>query len=145
MEYGPAADSDYDALADIQRAHGWGVERIREGEAWVARDDDAVVLGCCRLLDSPPTGVYVADVLVREDVRGAGIGSELMRAAMATRKGPFFLVCHPERKAFYERLGFASGGKEAWPPGIVEAAMAEEDWDSDHDHLHHHMSTTAPA
>lgn len=138
MYLGAASASDIPEPAAFLEAQDWGYADSQPGERFVARDGD-VVVGFLRLIDVPE-GVYVADVIVREDRRGAGIGSDLMREAMTTRPGPYYLVCHPERKAFYERLGFSSGEKDAWPPGIVQAAIVEEDWDSGHDHLHHHMS-----
>jgi GNAT superfamily N-acetyltransferase len=145
MEYRPAreADGDFDGVADIQLAYGWGIERIREGQAWIARDDSGAVVGCCRLLDCGAEGVYVADVITREDLRGKGIGAAMMRAAMASRPGPFYLVCHPERLGFYGRLGYADVPRDTWPPEVIACSKAEEDWDSDHDDLHHFMTTMA--
>lgn len=139
MYLGPASETDIPQAAAFLEAQDWGYADSQAGERFVARDGTDEVVGFLRLIDVAE-GVYVADVIVREDRRGDGIGADLMRTAMGTRPGPYFLVCHPERRAFYERLGFDSGEKEAWPPGIVEAAIAEEDWDSGHDHLHHHMS-----
>lgn len=139
MFLGPAADADIPGAAAILNAHGngWSYEDTQLGERFIARDGEAVV-GFLRLIDTPE-GVYVADVIVHPEHRGGGIGSDLMRAAMATRSGPFFLVCHPERLDFYDRLGFNPGDRSTWPLPIVEVSKAEDDWDSSHEHLHHYM------
>lgn len=137
MYLGPAVDADIPGAAAILDEHGWGHEDSQLGERFVARDDVSV-LGSLRLIDTPE-GVYVADVIVHPDRRGRGIGSDLMRAAMRTRSGPFFLVCHPERLAFYQRLGFDATDRSTWPTPVVEVSKAEDDWDSSHEHLHHYL------
>jgi len=134
---GSAADADIPDAAAILEAHGWSYEDSQLGERFIARGDEAV-LGFLRLIDTP-TGVYVADVIVHPEHRGGGIGSDLMRAAMATRSGPFFLVCHPERLGFYQRLGFDATDRTTWPTPVVEVSKDEDDWDSSHEHLHHYM------
>lgn len=138
MYFGTATPEDVAKAVPMLDGHGWGYHSSDLGERCVARDDDGSVVGFLRLIDTPE-GVYVTDVIVHPDRRGSGIGSDLMRSAMETRSGPFFLVCHPERLAFYRRLGFDSTDRSTWPTPVVEASKAEDDWDSSHEHLHHYM------
>ena len=135
----PARAADRDAVARVLIEEGWQDGFVDVGQTWVTCMDGEVV-GTARLVDASETLVYVADVIVREDHRGSGIGSAMMRDVMASREGAeFFLVCHPERLGFYGRLGYVAEPKGSWPGPIVEASVAEDDYDSDHDHLHNFM------
>ena len=145
MQHRLAAGDEVEAIRGLLDGHGWTDDPIENGDLWGSFDGGEAV-GTLRLVDAGPSATYVASVLVREDRRGAGIGSDLMRAAMATRSGRrFFLVCHPERLGFYGRLGFSGSDRGIWPAEIVVVARAEDDWDSDHDELHHFLSTPEPA
>jgi predicted N-acetyltransferase YhbS len=135
----PAHAADRDAVSRILIEEGWQDGFVDVGQTWVTCKDGEVV-GTARLIASSDDLVYVADVMVREDRRGSGIGSEMMREIMSSRgSAEFFLVCHPERVAFYERLGFVSEPKDSWPDPIVATSMAEDDYDGDHDHLHNYL------
>jgi len=142
VECEPASPSEREEGCALILALGWNINRIQLGDPFVAKDGDEVV-GFLRLEDGEPDGTYVADVVVREDVRGRGIGSELMRVAMAACSGPFFLSCHSERMAFYERLGFAETAKGGIPPAVAAvAAIAGEaagELETAEDHIHHFM------
>lgn len=143
MDYRPAEPGEREAVATLLVTQDFQDGYVDVGETWVARDADGIV-GTIRLIDVGDGLVYVADVVVAEPCRGTGIGSALMRKALAARDAAsFFLVCHPERLAFYGRLGFEDGPKEDWPAAIVAASRAEDDFESDHDELHHFMSRPA--
>ena len=135
----PAHAADRDAVARILIEEGWQDGFVDAGQTWVTCLDGEVV-GTGRLIPASEGLVYVADVMVREDRRGSGIGSEMMREIMSSREGAeFFLVCHPERVAFYERLGYVGEPRRSWPAEVVAVSMAEDDYDSDHDHLHNYL------
>lgn len=140
MEHRPAHRSEFDAIRGLLDGYGWDEDPIELGELWGCFDDGEPI-GTVRLVDAGPDDTYVASVLVREDRRGAGLGADLMRVAMASRPGrTFYLTCHPERLGFYGRLGYAESDRGTWPAGIVAASKAEDDWGSDHDHLHHFLT-----
>ncbi len=138
MEFRLASGTEAERGRELIAALGWNQDDVGAGDPFVAMDD-GIVVGSLRLLDAGERTTYVADVVVREDLRGGGIGSQMMRAAMATRAGDFYLVCHDERVAFYQRLGYADVAKAELPAEVVAAADAEGDLTSDHDHLHHFM------
>ena len=94
---------------------------LKEGTAFIARDGG--IIGCVRLVEVEPQTVVVDNVLVREERRAAGIGSNLMRAAMNSRGGRLFLCCHEERIPFYERLGFS-----LLPDGFDDAPASAQDY-----------------
>lgn len=48
----------------------------------------------------------VASRAVRPQFRRRGIGTELMRAALARESGPLYLRCNEEWARYYERFGF---------------------------------------
>lgn len=83
---------------------------------FVARDAGGTIVGALTLVVFRiPTGTraWIEDVVVDDEVRGAGIGSALVRAAvdLATREGArtVDLTSRPHREAanrLYVRLGF---------------------------------------
>jgi predicted N-acetyltransferase YhbS len=141
VEFRPAELGERDAVAALLIAQDWQDGYVDVGETWVACNGDDVV-ATVRLIAAGDGAWYVADVSVRDGMRGNGIGSGLLRAAMVSRGvAAFYLTCHPERQAFYERLGYESVPKGFWPEPVIAASRAEDDYDSDHDHLHRYMRT----
>jgi ribosomal protein S18 acetylase RimI-like enzyme len=70
------------------------------------------MLGFCRAVSDGVSFAYLADVYVHPEVRGRGLGSELVRemidkGAYADRK---WLLHTEDAHAFYEELGFARPG-----------------------------------
>jgi hypothetical protein len=86
--------------------------------------------------------VIIEDVLVDKDRRGAGIGAQVMRAAMNSRGGKLFLCCHPERTAFYQRLGFSELAFDEMPDSVkgwfIEGETAPHQIPEGH--VHHFMT-----
>ncbi|MFC0408929.1 GNAT family N-acetyltransferase [Roseomonas elaeocarpi] len=109
---GPVLDRRYaDAFAAIVAIPGWAV---------MLAEEDGAVVGCLQFMVLPQlshTGTasaQVEGVRVAASHRGAGIGSALMRAAIARARdagcGTMQLTSHASRvdaRRFYERLGFA--------------------------------------
>ena len=133
----PARD-DHAAIEALLKASTWGAVDLEEGELLVARDDGEL-LGFLKMSDLGPEGMFVDDVVVGPTRRGTGLGSELMRAAMTGRSGPFFLVCHDERIAFYERLGFSLIEENELPEPVREHAYRTEQLPSHPGHVHRLM------
>jgi predicted N-acetyltransferase YhbS len=134
-----ALPDERDRRLAVLLPQGWERGNVDVGEPWVAEADGEIV-GTLRLLDAGDDAIYVADVIVREDLRGRGIGAGLMREAMSSRPSDsFFLVCHEERAAFYGRLGYEEIAKVELPDPVAQAADLEGDLTSDHEELHHFM------
>jgi len=94
---------------------------------WLA-DHEGTVLGTLRLLKEPDGGYRIGRVCTRADVRGRGLGAQLMTAAMAEARGrPCVLEAQTPQVAFYERFGFAAAGPEyVDDDGIPHVPMARE-------------------
>ena len=126
-------------LEAFYKEHEW---QMTEGKAkgFLARDGS--IVGALRLFEVEPDKVVIEDVLVRDGRRGEGIGAQLMNAAMMSRGGTLFLCCHPERKAFYERLGFAEKPFDDLPDSIREWFIKDEaaPHQVDEGHVHHFMT-----
>jgi GNAT superfamily N-acetyltransferase len=72
-----------------------------------ARDETGAVVGLARGISDDAWVCYLADVAVREDQHGKGIGRGLMEACRRFL-GPSIavvLVAFPEAEAFYRRIG----------------------------------------
>ncbi len=128
---------DKDDLLKLLNDYGWSEVDVGRGVAFIARDGD--IIGCVRLIEVAPQILVVDDVLVTDDRRGRGIGSDLMRAAMNSRGGTLYLCCHPERVNFYARLGFSDVPIEEVPSEVVDYWREVEDYPTPPDHMHHFM------
>jgi ribosomal protein S18 acetylase RimI-like enzyme len=96
------------------------VERmVSDGVALIAEEDgSAVGYALARYGDHGPTTVYVSDLWVDAEMRGRGLGRELVRRVSneALARGSTHVVLDVDSKnrdaiAFYEHLGFEEGAK----------------------------------
>lgn len=125
---------DKEDLRKLLEGHSFNDVNLDEGVAYIARDGE--IVGCARLVEVAPQTLVVDDVLVAEDRRGEGIGARLMQTAMNSRGGTLYLCCHPERLAFYGRLGFSEVAIEDVPTDVVEYWRKVDDYPTPPDHDH---------
>ena len=76
----------------------------------VARDDTGAVVGFVTALSDGVLGAYIPLLEVLPEHRGKGVGTELVRRVLAKIGGLYMVdvMCDPEVRPFYERLGFAA-------------------------------------
>ncbi len=135
-----ATRHDKDDIHALLATNEWADADLDEGKAFIARDGR--VIGCVRLVEVEPQIVVVDDVLVLEDRRGNGIGTQLMQAAMKNHGGKLYVCCHRERIAFYERLGFTvlDGGFDDAPASVQTYWRKVGDYPTDEGHEHFFMT-----
>jgi N-acetylglutamate synthase-like GNAT family acetyltransferase len=129
--------------ADIEgfyKEHDWEMSTQGKSVGFVARD--GLIVGSLQLFEPESNLVIIEDVLVRDGRRGEGIGAQLLNAAMMSRGGTLFLVCHPERRAFYGRSGFTEKPFDELPEPIRDWFVNEEaaPHQLDEGHIHHFMT-----
>lgn len=91
-------------LDKFYRVHGSPMRAAREGQPWVARQDE--IVGALNL--TPVAGGYwLTGLFVAPALRGQSIAATLVQQSLAHSLGPVWLFCHPELLTFYQRLGFA--------------------------------------
>ncbi|HEY0215354.1 MAG TPA: GNAT family N-acetyltransferase [Cellulomonas sp.] len=129
----PAASYALDAphpleMKALHDATGWGsfdeaVHARALAGTWrtaTARSADGSLVGMGRLISDGAMHAFVTEMIVREDVRGHGIGSELLRrlVAEATAHGitDVQLFAAAGRRQLYERHGFEARPDDA--PGM---------------------------
>jgi predicted N-acetyltransferase YhbS len=131
---------DRSDLEEFFKAHDWEDPHLDTGMGFIARDGR--IVGTVRLIEVEPNLVVIEDVLVKDDRRGRGIGAQVIRAAMNSRGGRLVLCCHPERIAFYERLGFSEAPFVELPASA--RSFFEADGAAPHQtekgHVHHFMT-----
>jgi ElaA protein len=88
---------------------------------WVEGDAGAVV-GYLRILDEGDHH-RIGRVVTEPGSRGAGIGSELVAAALQETPGPVTLSAQSHLTGWYERFGFAVDGPEYLDAGIPHRPM----------------------
>ncbi len=111
----PFADVHLDAVLDLCRRQGWpslpdDPDRARRalrapGVTTVVALDDERVVGFAQVLSDGEIQGYLALLLVADDMRGRGIGTELVRGAHALAGGLRVDVLSEELSSgFYERF-----------------------------------------
>ena len=121
-----AVPADFIEVAALDRV-AWihtGESFIPDGEhAWRVWCEYATILVCRSTAPIPIAGVllmfptddgdqFLHKIMVHPDLRGRGIGSDLMRAGLARAKAPVLLTVDPENAAavkLYENFGFTIG------------------------------------
>ena len=127
-------------LAEFFESEEWDNPVLDKGTAFIARAGN--IIGNVRLIEADTNVLVVEDVLVAKDKRGAGLGTQLMQAAINSRGGKLFLACHDERLDWYRRLGFSEIPYEEQPQPVK--SLFEEMKAAPHQlpegHIHHFMT-----
>ena len=91
-------------LEEFFKEEEWKDPVLDRGVSFIARAGK--IIGNVRLVEVDTNVLVIEDVLVANDRRGDGIGTQLMQATMNSRGGKLYLACHDERLNWYGRLGF---------------------------------------
>jgi N-acetylglutamate synthase-like GNAT family acetyltransferase len=136
-----ASRRDRAELQEFYTSQEWGEVNVDSGVAFFARQ--GAIVGAIRLAEAEPNVLMVEDVVVREDLRGTGIGKALMQAAMNSRGGKLYLVTHDDVIGFYEKFGFATVDYDSLPETVK--AHIEHEGDAPHqiEGGHEHFFMTA--
>ena len=116
MEFRPVAPGDYGPVRQFLSEVGWGhrvgdAEKFRKmmentGRAVVAFEGGRVV-GFARALCDEVSNGYISMVAVAADVRGRGVGSELVRRLVGDDRGvTWVLRAGRGSGGFWEKMGF---------------------------------------
>lgn len=112
-----------DEVIGLYEAGGWwhespeeraSVPRLIAGSFafLVARDAGGRLVGMARVLSDGVSDAYIQDVVVRRELRGHGVGRELIRRLVEHCRsrgiGWIGLIAEPGTQAFYESLGFGA-------------------------------------
>ena len=114
IDYRDTHDVDLDQLERLTKTAGWNRGKATlalqvEGARWVASAwDGPRLVGFARAISDGVTNAYVSTVVVDPELRGYGIGRELIRRLMAGRDGiTFVLHARPEVTEFYVKCGYS--------------------------------------
>lgn len=120
-------------FASLREAMGWpsvSVDVARaclENSCFVGarRDEHGVLLGLVRVVGDGALVFYIADVMVRDEARGQGIGHDLMKQLTdylgqhAMQGATVAVVPLRGRESFYERHGFVAAPKPVFGDGML--------------------------
>lgn len=120
IEIAHATPGEHAAILELHREAGWPGTHV-DGEVWAVREG-VEIAGSVQLLELAPGTILIDAAVVRMDARGRGIGTEMLRAVLATREAQWWLECREERIAFYQRLGFQIE-RDARVPPLVKARV----------------------
>ena len=116
MEFRAAEPSDFDEIRRFLAANGWE-KRVGDRERFlrmmenasrtvVAVEDDRIV-GFARALCDDASNGYIGTVLVAEEMRGRGIGREIINRLTGDDPGiTWVLRAGHGSEAFWKKLGF---------------------------------------
>jgi N-acetylglutamate synthase-like GNAT family acetyltransferase len=135
-----ATRHDREDIRELLSTNEWGEDADLEGKAFIARDGK--VIGVVRAVEVEPQTVVFDSVLVLEERRGKGIGTQIMQAAMNSQGGTLYLCCHEERMPFYERLGFSllPNGFDDAPESVQAYWRKTDDYPTPEGHEHFFMT-----
>ncbi|HPS76907.1 MAG TPA: GNAT family N-acetyltransferase [Thermoanaerobaculaceae bacterium] len=119
--YVAVTSAPVDAIVELYEAGGWW----REGPAWravipamvrgsfcflVAREPGGRIVGMGRVISDGVSDAYIQDVVVRAEMRGRGVGREIVRRltahCIAAGISWIGLVAEPGTQGFYQTLGY---------------------------------------
>jgi ribosomal protein S18 acetylase RimI-like enzyme len=94
----------------------------------ISANDEGVPVGMARVITDYGYIVYIADVIVRPDYQGMGIGRALMSNVMAyidenisPGQGKFInLMAAPDKEGFYEKFGFIKRPNDTLGCGMTQ-------------------------
>ncbi len=135
LEYRVVAEAPSEAVIELYKAGGWW----RESQAWreaipamirgsycfmLALAPDGRAVGMGRVLSDGVSDAYIQDVVVVPELRGQGVGSEIIERLTAHCRaqgiGWIGLVAEPGTQPFYEGLGYHA--LEGYQPMLFAAA-----------------------
>ena len=116
MKIRPARAEDQTTITTmVRRAHLNPID-LRWQRFLVAEDETGIVgVVQIRPHDGTPE---LASLVVREDQRGRGIGSQLVQSLITQLPRTLYLFCRPQLKDYYARFGFRTIGMKEAPPSL---------------------------
>lgn len=133
-----ATRHDMKGVQELLDGHGWGDSDASRGTTFIAKAGKTV--GMIRLIEVAPQTVVVDDVLVRDDKRREGIGTQLMQAAMNSRGGTLYLCCHDDTIDFYKKFGFSLVSPDTLPEPVSDYLAETGDLTPEAGHEHFFMT-----
>ena len=114
----PAAPADQRAI----RAWVWRAGLNPINLSWrnfVVAEVEGQIVGLGQLRPHADGSLELASLVVSPAHRGRGIGSQIVRALLASRRGPIYLFCENALQPYYTRLGFQPLQPADLPPALA--------------------------
>jgi len=96
----------------------------------IAAFEEEQILGCCMLVEEPPSGIRLRQMAVLNDLQGKGIGRALMNFAenLARDRGFRAVSMHARKNAvgFYEKMGYRVTSDEFTEVNIPHYVMEKK-------------------
>ena len=106
ITYQKATENDLPQILAILQTVKGDTSDIHVSDFLIAKDGEKVV-GCVRIKVLPEGVFKLASLGVLDAYREQGIGRNLLKKLLESdSRRPIYVICIPERKAFYEHNGF---------------------------------------
>jgi amino-acid N-acetyltransferase len=86
-------------------------------QRFLVAEDETGIVGAVQIRPHDGT-LELASLVVREDQRGRGVGSQLIQALIAQSPGSLYLFCRSQLEGYYTRFGFHAIGVQDAPPSL---------------------------
>ena len=86
-------------------------------QRFLVAEDETGIVGAVQIRPHDRAS-ELASLVVREDQRGRGVGSQLIQALIAQSPRTLYLFCRPQLKDYYARFGFRALGVKEAPPSL---------------------------
>ena len=86
-------------------------------QRFLVAEDETGIVGAAQIRPHDGT-LELSSLVVREDQRGRGIGSQLIQVLIAQSPGTLYLFCRSQLENYYARLGFRAIGVKEAPPSL---------------------------
>ena len=86
-------------------------------QRFLVAEDESGIVGAGQIRPHGDARV-LASLVVREDQRAHGVGSQLVHALIAYSPGTLYLFCRAELESYYTRFGFRAITVEQAPPAL---------------------------
>jgi N-acetylglutamate synthase-like GNAT family acetyltransferase len=100
-----ATQADQAAITALVRGAGINPFGLR-WQRFLVADDGGRVIGTVQIKPHGDGSRELASLAVVPELRGRGVGSDLMQAMLANESGTLYLTCRDHLEGYYARFGF---------------------------------------
>ena len=114
----PATAADQPTISAMVRDAHLNPFRLHWRDFLVAEDERRIV-GIGQVRPHGDGSRELSSLVVAQECRGTGVGSQIVRALLAREAGPVYLFCREQLSPFYARFGFHIAESQALPRGLA--------------------------
>lgn len=112
----PARSQDAGRIAELVRSEKLNPTGLEWSRFLVAEDQHGRIVGCGQVKPHRDGTVELASIVVEEELRGRGLGRQLIERLIEGVSQPLWLMCRSSLVSLYQRFGFQEVDADADQP-----------------------------